>query len=184
MSAAFPVCPCWGYVSATEANASAAALFEQHHEQLCRYLARFTGDADLAADIAQEAFVRFIEHAPDTQSAAPWLFRVATNLARDHARTGTRRRLLVMRGRAMLAHSDPPPAPDSGADRARARRMVNEAFDALSEKERMALLMREEGYAHREIAAALGTTTGSVGTLMARALRKAAARLREAQEDT
>jgi RNA polymerase sigma-70 factor, ECF subfamily len=171
-------------VSATEVNASAEALFQQHYASLSRYLARFTGDADAAADIAQEAFVRFLEHAPDADSAGPWLFRVATNLARDAARTNTRRRLLVMRGRAMLAHSDPPPAPDSAVSRSEARSRVIEAFDALSEKERMALLMREEGYAHREIADALGTTTGSVGTLMARALRKAAARLREGQEDT
>jgi RNA polymerase sigma factor (sigma-70 family) len=171
-------------VSATELNASLTELFEQNHEQLRRYLARFTGDGDLAADIAQEAFVRFIEHAPDADSAVPWLFRVATNLARDTARTGTRRRKLVMEGRAMLAHADPPAAPDRGIHRQRARQLVTAAFEVLSEKERQALLMREEGYAHREIAAALGTTTGSVGTLMARALRKAAARLRDAQEDT
>jgi RNA polymerase sigma-70 factor, ECF subfamily len=170
-------------VSVTEVKAPAEALFEQHHAALCRYLARYTGDADAAADIAQEAFVRFLEHAPDAAAAGPWLFRVATNLARDASRSTTRRRMLVMRGRALLSHSDPPPAPDRGVSRSTARKLVTEAFEALSEKERMALLMREEGYAHREIAEALGTTTGSVGTLMARALRKAAARLRHGQEE-
>jgi RNA polymerase sigma factor (sigma-70 family) len=155
----------------------ATELFEQHHEQLRRYLARLTGDPDLAADIAQETFVRFLERPPEEASAAPWLFRVATNLARDSARTQSRRRLLVMKGRAMLAHADPPPAPDSGVSRSHARRAVSEAFAALSDRERTALLMREEGYAHREIAEALGTTTGTIGTLMARALRKAAAQL-------
>lgn len=158
-------------------------LFAQHHEPLCRYLARFTGDADLAADLAQEAFVRLLERAPAETIAVPWLFRVATNLALDSARTHTRRRGLVMQGRAMLAHSDPPPSPERGADRASARRMVNEALAALSAKERMALLMREEGFAHWEIAEAIGTTTGSVGTLLARALRKAAARLGTMRED-
>jgi RNA polymerase sigma factor (sigma-70 family) len=156
---------------------TAAQLFEEHHDQLRRYLARFTGDPDLAADIAQETFVRFLQRPPHDVSAAPWLFRVATNLARDAARSQNRRRLLVMKGRAMMAHADPPPAPDSGIGRSVARRAVSEAFAALSEKERTALLMREEGYAHREIAEALGTTTGTIGTLMARALRKAAARL-------
>jgi RNA polymerase sigma-70 factor, ECF subfamily len=158
-------------------------MFEEHHAALRRYLARFTGDADIAADIAQEAFVRFLEHAPDPAMAGPWLFRVATNLARDASRSSTRRRQLVMRGKAMMSHSDPPPAPDRAVSRTQARKMVAEAFEALSEKERMALLLREEGFAHREIAEALGTTTGSVGTLMARALRKAAARLRHAQEE-
>jgi DNA-directed RNA polymerase specialized sigma24 family protein len=37
--------------------------------------------------------------------------------------------------------------------------------------------MREEGFAHREIAEALETTTGSVGTLLARALDRLASRL-------
>jgi RNA polymerase sigma factor (sigma-70 family) len=159
------------------ATEPAERLFELHHEQLQRYLSRLTGDPDLAADIAQETFVRFLERPPDEASAAPWLFRVATNLARDSARTQTRRRQLVMKGRAMLAHADPPPPPDSRVARSTARRAVNEAFEVLSEKEKTALLMREEGYAHREIADALGTTTGTIGTLMARALRKAAARL-------
>jgi RNA polymerase sigma factor (sigma-70 family) len=156
---------------------TATELFQRHHDQLRRYLGRLTGDADAAADIAQETFVRFLERAPANANAAPWLFRVATNLARDAARTRSRRSQLAMRGRALLAHGDPPPAPDHGVDRSRARRAVTDAFAALSEKERIALLMREEGYAHREIAEALGTTTGTIGTLMARALRKAAAQL-------
>jgi RNA polymerase sigma-70 factor, ECF subfamily len=167
------------FVSATD---TASVLFARHHEQLHRYLARLTGDPDVAADIAQETFVRFLEHVPDEATAAPWLFRVATNLARDTARTQRRRRELAMRGRAMLAHADPPPAPDRRVERARARRAVLDAFEALTEKERVALLMREEGYAHREIAEVLGTTTGTIGTLMARALRKAAARLASREE--
>lgn len=164
-------------------EAPAAALFAQHHETLRRYLARFTGDADLAADLAQEAFVRLLERPPAESIAGPWLFRVATNLALDSARSQARRRTLVLQGRAMLAHSDPPLSPDRGAERATARRLVNEALGALSAKERMALLMREEGFAHWEIAEAVGTTTGSVGTLLARALRKAAARLGTMRED-
>jgi DNA-directed RNA polymerase specialized sigma24 family protein len=43
--------------------------------------------------------------------------------------------------------------------------------------------MREEGFTHREIAEAVGTTTGSVGTLIARALDRLAERLPLDQED-
>jgi DNA-directed RNA polymerase specialized sigma24 family protein len=39
------------------------------------------------------------------------------------------------------------------------------------------LLMREEGFSHREIADAVGTTTGSVGTMLVRALDRLAALL-------
>ena len=73
--------------------------------------------------------------------------------------------------------------PDAGCsahdhvESAERRHAVRAALDALSMKERTALLMREEGCSHREIADAVGTTTGSVGTLLARALDKLAAAL-------
>src|SRR5439155_7616577 len=53
-------------------------------------------------------------------------------------------------------------------DAAAARR----ALDALSERDREALLMREEGLNYTEIAAALSLSEGSVGTTLARARRR------------
>jgi RNA polymerase sigma factor (sigma-70 family) len=156
--------------------------FADHHPPLERYLARLTGDPDLAADVAQEAFLRLLEQEPPPTAVRPWLFRVATNLVRDSARHARRRQVLVLDGRAPSAHGDPPPAPDRGVDRDQARDLVRRALDGLSSKERRALLMREEGFRHREIADVLGTTTGSVGTLLSRAIRKAAHQLGEARE--
>jgi RNA polymerase sigma factor (sigma-70 family) len=163
-------------VSGDDAGA-VEALFARHHPPLERYLARLTGDPDLAADVAQEAFVRLLERPPDDHGVRPWLFRVATNLARDAARRKRTRGTLRFLGRAHLSHGDPPRAPDEAVDRVASRRLVTDALRALSTKERRALLMREEGFKHREIAAALGTTTGSVGTLLSRAIRKAADQL-------
>lgn len=155
----------------------ADALFELHRPGLVRYLARLTGDVDLADDIAQESFVRLLEQpaAPDRPRA--WLFRVATNLVRDRGRAVRRRHLLATAERARFAHGDPPAPPDAAVGRDGDQCLVRAALDALSEKERTALLMREEGFMHREIADTLGTTTGSVGTLLRRAIHKAAARL-------
>jgi RNA polymerase sigma factor (sigma-70 family) len=156
--------------------------FARHHPPLERYLARLTGDPDLAADVAQEAFVRLLQQESPPDAVRPWLFRVATNLVRDTARRARRRQVLVLDGRAPSSHGDGPPPPDSGLDRDRARSLVRTALDELSSKERTALLMREEGFRHREIAEALGTTTGSVGTLLSRAIRKAAHRLGQPRE--
>ncbi|MFW5947032.1 MAG: RNA polymerase sigma factor [Gemmatimonadota bacterium] len=154
------------------------AIFARYHPALHRYLARLTGDPELAADLAQEAFVRLLEQPSPPEQPRPWLFRVATNLVRDSARASQRHRVLDADGRARGAHGDPPRSPESAVDRETARRMTRAALDALSEKERQALLMREEGFRHREIADALGTTTGSIGTLLRRAIEKAAERLR------
>jgi RNA polymerase sigma factor (sigma-70 family) len=181
MNVVCPGSPSWVFVSGDE-QASADELFARYHPTLERYLARLTGDPDLAADVAQETFVRLLQRDPRPGAVRPWLFRVATNLVRDAARRSSRHRVLAMDGRAPTAHGDPPPAPDRGLDRDRYRRMVREALDELSTKERTALLMREEGFRHREIAEAIGTTTGSVGTLLSRAIRKAALRLGEPGE--
>jgi RNA polymerase sigma factor (sigma-70 family) len=54
------------------------------------YLARLTGDAWLADELQQETFYRYLRSGADLAarngSLGPWLFKVATNLARDRAR--------------------------------------------------------------------------------------------------
>lgn len=153
-------------------------LFEKHHEELYRYLYHLTGDADAAADAAQTAFARMVERPPRDRHPRAWLFRVATNVVRDRARTRRRRRGLLERWPARVPVADPPPDPQEAALRSAERARVRRALAALDEKERTILLMRERGFKHREIAAAVGTTTGSVGTMIARALDKLADHLK------
>lgn len=160
----------------------AAGLYEDQYESLCRYLFRFTGDADQAKDVAQEAFVRLLERAPPDNPRA-WLFKVASNLALETGRTGKRRWRLLVGAADRMPMGDAPPRPDAAHEGARRREAVQAALLQLSAKERMALLMREEGFAQKEIAAAVGTTTKSVGTLIARALDKLADRIGLDRED-
>jgi len=162
-----------------------AELFERHHGELYRYVARFTGDADLAEDVVQDVFVRLAERPPrDTDRLRGWLFRAATTIALDALR-GERRRLVLVRGRVdRLPMGEAPPDPGVLAERAETQRRVREALGELNEKDRAVLLMREEGFAHREIAEAVGTTTKSVGTMIARALEKLARHLDLDREDT
>lgn len=153
-------------------------LFAAHHAPLVRYLTRLTGDRDQAADAAQEAFVRLIDRPPpDAAQHRAWLFTVATNLVREGARTRSRRARLLAGAPGRAPMADPPRDAHVAVEAGEQRAAVRAALGALSDKERAALLMREEGFAHREIAAAVGTTTGSVGTLLARALDKLAAAL-------
>ena len=158
-------------------------LFEEHHHALCRYLLRFTGDADVAADVAQETFVRALERPPREGSARAWLYTVATNLARESARTtGRRQRLLDGVGGHGLV-DEPSADPLAALEAGERRAVVQRALLALSEKERTALLMREEGFTHREIGAAVGAAPQGVGSLLTRALAKLADRLDLDAED-
>lgn len=155
-----------------------AALFAQHHGELYRYVARYTGDADLADDVVQDVFVRLAERPPGhREQLRGWLFKVATTIAIDAQRRARRRLVLVDEQAGNLPMAEPPPGPDLLAEQRETRRRVRQALATLSEKERAVLLMREEGFTHREIAEAVGTTTGSVGTMFARALDKLASRL-------
>jgi RNA polymerase sigma-70 factor (ECF subfamily) len=160
-----------------------AGLFAEHHTPLFRYLSRLTGDPDVAEDAAQEAFVRLMEKPPAPGETKAWLFRVGTNAAWMALRTRGRRRKLLERapGRAPLA--DPPVAPDAHAEAAEVRARVQAALEGLTPRDRQILMMQQEGFRYREIAEAVGTTTQSVGTMIARALNKLAAELRLDEED-
>ena len=152
-------------------------LFEEHHGSLFRYLTRLSGDPDIAADAAQEVFVRLIEQPPTDGIQRAWLFKVGTNLVLEGSRTRSRRERLLEGAALRAPMADPEPAAHEHVERSERHRAVRTALDALSTKERTALLMREEGFSHREIAETVGTTTGSVGTLLVRALDKLTAAL-------
>ena len=149
-----------------------AALYAAHHGALLRYLIRYTGDADDAADAAQETYLKLMAHPPATdQNIRAWLFTVASNVARDNwRRRQSGKRLQATAGTDLMGQ--PAPEPDVQVERDDERRRVRQALNRLSERERTVLLMREEGFTHREIAEAVETTTGSVGTMIARALKK------------
>lgn len=144
-------------------------LFREYHAPVVRYLTRRLGDRDLAEELAQETFVRALRHAPATNERA-WIFAVATNLVRDEARRDARerKRLTMLRLEAEEALEPEP----TSLERLQSQALARSAVDALAEKDRMALLLREEGLDYHEIAAALGLSVGSVGTTLSRARRR------------
>ena len=159
-------------------DAQLGSLYARHREELVRYAARFTGDPDLAADVVQEAFIRLARRPPDEPGAIrAWLYRVATTIAVDMMRVHRRRAILTLERGDRFPLGDPPIDPAENAERGDLRRKVREALDELDPRDRAVLLLREEGFAHHEIADAVGTTTKSVGTMIARALTRLARRL-------
>lgn len=157
-------------------------MFDEHYEPLFRYLTRVTGDADAAADVAQEAFVRLVEKSPAGSQVRAWLFRVATNIVRDESRVRSRRVELLREVPDRAPLGDQPATPDVALETAERRAYVRRALETLSEKDRTVLLMREEGFSHQEIAEAVDTTTKSVGSMIARALHKLSAELNQQQK--
>jgi RNA polymerase sigma-70 factor (ECF subfamily) len=144
-------------------------LFDEQFPSLFRYLDRLTGDPDLAADLAQEAFVRLYQRGSPPDDVRAWLAAVASNLLRDDRRRAARR------GRLLDAHPGDAPL-GTGPEAADAvivaderRGTVRRALDRLPLRDRQILLLRHEGYSYREIAQAVDVAETGVGTLLARA---------------
>lgn len=146
-------------------------LFEAHFEKLYRYLNRLSGEPDLAADLAQETFIKLYQRgsAPDRPEA--WLITVATNLFRNDRTTGSRRSRLLALWQGAAAPAGAARSPADGAEVGETRKLVRKALDRMPAREREMLLLKAEGYGYRDIARALNLNEGSVGTLLARAKR-------------
>jgi RNA polymerase sigma-70 factor, ECF subfamily len=147
-------------------------LFRTYHVPLVRYLTRRLGDRDWAEEVAQETFLRALRQ-DSLSSERSWLFAVATNLVRDQARRDDRRRrhlqLLAAEARGQVSEPEP-----LVVERAQEQALARKAVDGLAERDRLALLMREEGLDYNEIADALGLSAGSIGTTLSRARRRLA----------
>jgi RNA polymerase sigma-70 factor (ECF subfamily) len=155
----------------------AERLFVTYHATLVRYLTRRLGDRDWAEEVAQETFVRALRQEAIVNERA-WVFAVAHNLVRDGARRDARnrRQLELMAAEVRDAEQEMPEEQEHGraAELAKARR----ALATLTERDRQALLLKEEGLDYTEIAAVLEIEKSSVGTTLSRARR----RLTEAYE--
>lgn len=144
-------------------------LYRELYPSLHRYLCRLTGDPEAANDAAQEAFMTLLRRDLPDSEVKPWLFTVATNVVRDRARRDKTRHRLVPKVRQLTPH---PSRPDEEAERADTIQTVRDALERIPERDRKLLLLREEGFSYKEIAEAVGVAPGSVGTLIARALKK------------
>jgi RNA polymerase sigma factor (sigma-70 family) len=157
-------------------------LYRTTFPDLVRFLHRKVWDAERARDLAQEAFVRALQHEPRRPRA--WLFQVAANLARDEARTVLRRKkhLVLLKAEAEVKGEA---AEDPVSDLAERERWaaVREALDSLSERDREALLLWDAGQSYTEIANQLGLAIGAVGTTLARARKRLAKAYQDQQKE-
>lgn len=157
-----------------------AAVYRATYRDVVRYLHRKVWDAERAQDLAQESFVRALDAQPDDPRA--WVFRIAANLAKDEARLVIRRKrhLALLKGEAETRA--PAPDPHASLERGEREARVRAALDALSERDREALLLWDAGCDYEEIARQTGLSRGAIGTTLARARRRLAEAYREGED--
>ena len=154
----------------------------EHRDELIAYVARLSGDPELARDAAQEAFARFADRPPaDHQNLRAWLYTVATNHALDVMKTARRRADLLTRHGSSVPTAPHPPTPEEILESRERRDLVRGALDQLRPSERQVLVLRAEGYSYREISGRTGIPVNSIGVTASRALRKLATLLEPLQ---
>lgn len=148
-------------------------LFEEHGSRLYSFLAYRTGNRALAEDLLSETFERVLRSRqrfdPRRGSERRWLYTIALNLLRDHARRQVHEdRLLQHVGAGSLMES-----PDPGMAAVEHRDELQRALALLSDGEREALALRfGADLKLHEVARVLGEGESAIEGRIYRALRK------------
>ena len=149
-------------------------LVVRHHAAILRYLARQTGDPELAADLAQETFLdafRSLDRLGDDRSFAVWLHRIAHHNLLAARRRQRLRRLVSLDW--LLARDDEAPTALHEPDRfasSHERDLIQRALDDLSPALREALLLSSvQGFKGQEVAQILGIAPAAAHRRIGRA---------------
>jgi RNA polymerase sigma-70 factor (ECF subfamily) len=164
-------------------------LVRRYERELYGYLRRYTGDADLAADVFQNTcvavFTKIKQYEPG-RPARPWLYAIATNQAIDAMRRRARRK--DGKNVPLLPDDDSGgesaaslfelleqggPGPDEAAEGAELRRLVRAAVDDLPDLLRQVVILTYfQGLKYQDAADVLGVPLGTVKSRLHAALAK------------
>jgi RNA polymerase sigma-70 factor (ECF subfamily) len=167
-------------------QAAFAQLVANYQDRLVGVMAPILSSRDAAEDLAQEVFLRVYRarhNYEPTAKFATWLFRIANNLLKNRRRDVGRRKEIELNC-SDPGLSGPLPAwgvlaeesgemPTRKADKSELCSMVQAALTALSDQQRMAVLLHHfEQMTYSDIAAALDMGPMAVKSLLARAHKK------------
>jgi RNA polymerase sigma-70 factor (ECF subfamily) len=164
-----------------------AAAFEElvlrYQGRLITVLEQLVHQRDVAEDLAQEVFLRVFRARKTYEPGAKfstWLFTIANNVASNALRSLARRREVTLAPHRnadsqatpleQLALAASGLMPARQLDNRERAEIVREAIRALSERQKMALLLSKfEGMSYSDIGQAMDLTTQAVKSLLSRA---------------
>jgi RNA polymerase sigma-70 factor (ECF subfamily) len=158
------------------ASAAFGTLVRRYRKLVISVAYRLCGDAALAEDIAQDAFIRVWDRLADYRPSGnfkAWLVRIATNLTIDALRK--RRPAVDIEDVSLVATGQGPEAAALSGERAA---VVRAALMRLPVQSRTVLVLREyEMLSYREMADALDIPLGTVKSRLNDARRRLKAEL-------
>jgi RNA polymerase sigma-70 factor (ECF subfamily) len=154
-------------------------LVRKYQGRIMRLVSRYVRQEEDAYDVVQEVFVkayRAIQGFREESAFYTWLYRIASNTAKNHAMTQARS---MVRSEADLPESlvteeglqtSDADTPESLILSQEAEAIIGRAVSELPEELRRALLLREvEGLSYEEIAVAMDCPIGTVRSRLFRA---------------
>ena len=165
-----------------------AALVTRHHAPLLGYLYRLVGgDRQLSEDLVQETLLHVLRQRTyqADRPFKPWLYTIATNLARDYFKSAAvRQRWREGDSEEALLHLyDNEPSPEERALAAEQGSEVRAALAQLREEYRVVVVLRfYQGFSLQEIAATLHIPLGTVKSRLSVGVHRLRAVLAPAQK--
>ena len=154
-------------------------LFTALESPLLSYALRLAGDAGVAEDLVQEAFMRLHAQFDKVREPRRWLCRTVHNLALNHRRQAGKIVSLNLPGddgaSASNDTTDPQPLPDEQIARWEGIGLVRLSLESLDERSRELVRLKfNEEMSYKEISARTGLNIGHVGYLLHHALKAVA----------
>lgn len=160
-------------------------LFLAHGREVQAYLTRKLRDAETAADLTQETFIRFMRQSGGAAAGTitherSYLYRTAHNLAVDHIRREGREKTAPAPDTVLTAIPDEAPSAEYVLGMRGELARVRAALRELPERtQQIFVLARVEGLTYRAVAKELGISESSVQKHLAKALQHVMQALRE-----
>ncbi len=167
-------------------RAAIEQLYLRHSGSLARFCVRIAGNPDDAADLVQETFARFIRQSrkldADAVRLPSYLFATAQNLQARSWRVATRS--IALDAIAEPVSGSLEADPDRSLLLAEQRQEVRRATEALNDRQRSALALREiEELSYDEVGAILGINRNAVAQLLLRSRLRLRGALQRGQID-
>lgn len=157
-------------------------LVLEYQKNVYNLALRMTGNAEDAADMAQEAFIKaynsLASYRGDSRFSV-WLYRIVSNVCLDFLRARKRRQTVSLSvvddegEETELEISDESASPEKLMERSMTRDAVRRGLQELTPEYRQILILRElQGMSYDEIAETLGLESGTVKSRIFRARKK------------
>jgi len=139
------------------------------------------GNREMAEDLTQETFTGFYElklkgHQPD--KILPWLYKVAGNRCLNHLKKG---KMIRDVNKSIAKPGIEDNNPEKMLIKIESVEMIRNIIDQLKPKQKMLILMYQDGFSYKELSVATGISYNSIGKTLWRTIELISGKIKEAE---